>query len=194
MPIGPVNVEIARRSLRSGFLAGAAVGWGAVTVDVSYAVVYSLGVSHFVMTAWVFWPVAITGVLLLIYLGLSSLCSARSAARNCLTDQPSRPSVHGGYLTGLLMTASNPMTLAFWFTVMPAFVGRITDQPWRDMPVICAGVFLGAMGWVIVFAGLLGLAGRFRKPWWMSAADEAGGVMLLALAAVALLRAIRGYL
>src|SRR5688572_28080260 len=42
-PIGPVNVEIARRSLRHGFRGGFLLGLGAVTVDVAYAVLASLG-------------------------------------------------------------------------------------------------------------------------------------------------------
>jgi len=40
-PIGPVNVEIARRTLRFGRRAGFLLGCGAVTVDVGYAVVTS---------------------------------------------------------------------------------------------------------------------------------------------------------
>src|SRR5215213_940832 len=42
IPIGPVNVEIARRALRHGFWAGVALGLGAVTVDVFYAIVSTL--------------------------------------------------------------------------------------------------------------------------------------------------------
>lgn len=191
VPIGPVNIEIARRSLRGGFLAGVALGCGAVTVDVTYTVLYAVGVSRFTQNPWVYWPLAISGVLLLGYLGVLSLRGARTAARGHLLDASSVPSLHGGYLTGLLMTATNPMTLAFWFTVLPALAGTLTDQPARDLPVICVGVFLGAIGWVLAFSGLLGVAGRFRKPWWLTAADEIGGAMLLALAGAALLRAIR---
>src|SRR3954452_25223415 len=41
-PIGPVNVEIARRTLRFGRGAGFLLGCGAVTIDVGYAVVTSV--------------------------------------------------------------------------------------------------------------------------------------------------------
>jgi hypothetical protein len=46
------------------------------------------------------------------------------------------------------------------------------------------------MVWVVFFAGTLGLAGRFRKPWWLRTADALGGTMLLALAIAAIVRAI----
>ena len=38
VPIGPVNVEIARRTLRAGFRSGFFLGCGAVTIDVTYAI------------------------------------------------------------------------------------------------------------------------------------------------------------
>jgi len=36
---------------------------------------------------------------------------------------PGSSSPRGAYLTGVLMTLLNPMTLAFWFTVVPATAG-----------------------------------------------------------------------
>lgn len=182
IPIGPVNVEIARRTLRGGFAAGVALGCGAVTIDVAYCVLYAAGVAQLVNQSIVYRPLGIAGILMLLYLGIMSLRGAREAGRIDVIGSPAVPSIHGAYLTGLLMTATNPMTLAFWFTVLPGMAGTITAQPGRDLPIICLGVFIGAIGWVCFFAGLLSLAGRFRKPWWMIAADEIGGFILLGLA------------
>lgn len=191
MPIGPVNIEISRRALGRGFLAGAALGCGAVTVDVTYAVLYSVGVARYINRPGFYWPLSLTGIALLAALGIMSLRGVRGAWRsNAGSTLPAAP-LHGGYLTGLLMTATNPLTIAFWFTTLPALAGTITVQPQRDLPIICMGVLIGALGWVILFAGLLSLTGRFRRPWWMAAADEIGGMMLLALAGAALLRVMQ---
>jgi threonine/homoserine/homoserine lactone efflux protein len=189
VPIGPVNVEIARRALRAGFGPALALGCGAVTVDVIYCIAAAAGAIRLSDNPWIYWPIASVGVGFLTYLGVMSLRGARAAGRAHLMDRSNQPTVSGGYLTGLFMTASNPMTLAFWFTVLPALAGSIAEHPRRDLPIICAGVFLGTIGWVLSFAGLLGFAGRFRQPWWLIAADEVGGTMLLTLAAAALLRA-----
>src|SRR5580765_6294021 len=82
-PIGPVNVEIARRTLRDGFRAGFALGCGAVTVDVTYALLTSLGISKLAGHPSIYWPIQIIGAMLLAYLGM---ISARDAIRAARTD------------------------------------------------------------------------------------------------------------
>jgi threonine/homoserine/homoserine lactone efflux protein len=115
------------------------------------------------------------------------------------------------YATGLLMTLLNPMTLAFWFTVVPAIGAGVAGGPppsaarpgavrgtgepapshAADLPMLCAGVFIGTVAWVVVFAGLLAGAGRAagrsaaRRRRWLAGADAVGGVALLFFAALA---------
>jgi threonine/homoserine/homoserine lactone efflux protein len=109
-------------------------------------------------------------------------------------DQPDRPSAQTAYFTGVLMTLLNPLTLAFWFIAVPAAVGPITEEPGRDLPMICAGVFAGTIGWVVVFTGAIALAGRWRRAWWTTLADALGGATLLAFAGLALWRLARSFL
>jgi len=100
-------------------------------------------------------------------------------------------SFRNAYLTGVLLTLVNPLTLAFWFVAVPGTLGPITDAPRRDLPMICAGVFVGTLGWVMLFSGVLALAGRWRRAWWPALADAIGGVTLLGFAAATLWR-LRG--
>ena len=185
VPIGPVNVEIARRVLRNGFRTGFALGCGAVTIDVTYAILSSLGLRPILGHRWFEIPLEIAGIALLMFLGLMSVKSARQAMRSDpLKDPPKPGSVHGAYLTGLLMTLLNPMTLAFWFVAVPGTVGSITSDPSRDLPVICAGVFVGTIAWVAFFCTTLTVLGRWRRAWWLAAADLVGGAMLLGFALI----------
>ena len=201
-PIGPVNVEIARRTLRGGFRHGFALGCGAVSVDVLYAILSSQGLARVLAHKAVFWTLAVGGVTLLLY--LAAICF-RAAWRALKTDpidagassdtqRLSRESARGAYAAGVLMTLLNPMTLAFWFVAVPGTLGPITRDRVGQLPVVCAGVFFGTLAWVAVFAGVLALAGRYRKPWWLAAADLAGGATLLAFAGVALWRLARPFL
>lgn len=196
VPIGPVNVEIARRTLRQGFAAGFALGCGAVSVDVTYAVLTSLSLGRALNRPAVLWPTAILGTAFLLYLAFLSF---RGAWRDWRADPlngatPPFQGHRGGYLTGVAMTLLNPMTLAFWFVAVPGRVGLLATNPRRDLPTLCLGVFLGTLGWVIGFAGLLDKAGRWRRNWWLPLADALGGLALLALAGAGLWRACRSLL
>src|SRR5690349_21693009 len=103
VPIGPVNVEIARRTLRWGFGAGVALGCGAVTVDVTYTILAAIGTARLGLAsnAWIYWPIAVAGVVILSWLGVMSLRGARAAGRDSLLAPPVS-TVRRGYLTGIL--------------------------------------------------------------------------------------------
>src|SRR5688500_18429255 len=76
-PIGPVNVEIARRSLRGGFGAGLLLGCGAVTIDVVYLALASAGMATLVVgRPRLMLAVGVVGAVVLGYLGATALRSA----------------------------------------------------------------------------------------------------------------------
>jgi L-lysine exporter family protein LysE/ArgO len=182
-PIGPVNVEIARRTLRHGPAAGMLLGCGAVTVDVSYAVLTSATVIQILQYPKVTTALTLAAALFLSY--LAYLCFKSAAKGHEINPDPAPPTrgdLARHYTTGLFMTALNPMTLAFWFLAVPGAVAKLTPQPRKDLPIVCAGVFLGAFAWVCFFTGIVNHVRRLGKAKWLAAADFAGGSMLLAFA------------
>jgi len=191
VPIGPVNVEIARRTLRSGFLAGFFLGCGAVTIDVICAIISSLGFAMLSEQSWLFKPLQIIGGAFLAYLAFLCFRSAwRAFSREEAVESVPPPAIHTSYITGLLMTGTNPYTLIFWFTAVPNAAGEIGAQTTQSLPMICLGVFSATILWVIGFAGALKWAGQWRRQLWMLAADAFGGAMLLAFALAAFWRAL----
>jgi L-lysine exporter family protein LysE/ArgO len=196
VPIGPVNVEIARRTLRGGFRAGFALGAGAVSVDVTYALLSCLSIGRFLTRPAVDWPLRVGGILFLTFLGVQCLRAAWTRRVVETADAPPSPrtSLRSGYFVGLVMTFLNPMTLLFWFVALPAMAGPITQDPARELPIVCMGVFVGTIGWVITFAGALAVAGRFRRERWLVVTDTIGGVTLLSFALATFLRSIHALL
>ena len=215
-PIGPVNVEIARRVMRFGRGAGFLVGCGAVTVDVGYAVVASVA-----MVPVMGWPrvmdaMSVAAGLFLAYLGWGCLRAAwgvhggveggerirddRQFSEGGASDEPTeqvpwafgrRRRLSGGwrhYGAGLLMTALNPMTLGFWFVAVPGAVGRLAEGVRWALPVVCAGVFVGAFSWVCGFTWFVGRLRNFGGQRWLRWIDLGGGLMLLAFAVRAIWR------
>jgi threonine/homoserine/homoserine lactone efflux protein len=201
-PIGPVNIEIARRTLQHGFRAGFALGVGAVTVDVTYAILTSLGVASLSRYPLVYGSIPVLGAMLLTYLGVSSIIAAIQASRtNPIVDEayPSTETtlstLRRGYFTGLMMTFFNPMTLFFWFTAVPSALGKSdVVRPRTDLPIICTGVFLATLAWVVFFASALKWLRRWRRQWWMTAADATGGLVLLGFAGFAIWTTLARYL
>jgi L-lysine exporter family protein LysE/ArgO len=189
-PIGPVNVEIARRCLRFGFRAGFLLGCGAVTIDVTYAILTSLGVRPLLGRPRVMATLGIAGAAVLVYLGVMCFVSAarqwRAAADNGDTAKPTQRH----YVTGLAMTSLNPMTLAFWCVVVPGMASQWSTNPVRDLPWVCVGVFSGAISWVIAFTSTMSRLGRRGKRATWLIADIVSGTMLLAFAAYALSRVL----
>src|SRR5581483_2784220 len=133
---------------RHGFVAGFALGCGAVTVDVFYAVLTSTGVERLAQSKPVEWTLRVGGIGLLSYLGAMCFRGERQAWRadavttgaGAATNPDAGPG--GAYVTGLLMTLLNPMTLAFWFVAVPALAGPVSGGgATHELPIVCAGVF-----------------------------------------------------
>ena len=209
VPLGPVNVEMARRTLRGGFAAGAAVGFGAVTVDVLLA-----GASVLLLTVGggrtlgdhpaAYWALKIAGAGLLVYLGTASLRSAWRARKGpavsaeVRASEPAAPSARRGYATGLLLNGLNPVVWSVWFVVLPAVAagpsgssggrGLTAGSVGGNLPMLCAGVFLSTSAWVVAFAGALSrgrrvAAGAALRTRGVAAVDLLGGLTLLGFAA-----------
>ena len=182
-PIGPVNLEIARRTLRHGFIAGLALGCGAVTVDVTYAILTSLSIAPLLKNGILQWDLYLAGSLVITILGIQSLRGAIRPPQIHPDDMPAPTSPHGHYFTGLLMTFFNPMTLTFWFLAVPQAVGQVTADPRHDLAWVCLGVFVATLSWVFCFSGAIALLGQWKGVAWVRIADLAAGLLLLGFAA-----------
>jgi len=195
-PIGPVNVEIARRTLRDGRAAGFALGCGAVTVDVAYAIVTSLALTPVLRYPRVTTALSIAAALLLTYLGVACLRAAlrpRTADADGSQREGNNPPLTRHYVTGLLLTALNPMTLAFWFVAVPGAVATpaaasTTVPPRPTLALVSVGVFAGAFAWVCFFTTLIARLRHFGRERWIAWIDLAGGLTLLTFAGRAIWR------
>ena len=206
VPIGPVNLEMARRTLRDGTSVGLAVGIGMIVGDVLLALLGgALGARlarDQTIQRWLTFP----AVVVLAAIGLWALRGAvqtmrggiRESSGDLLATVHERPSgaLHMRAMSaGLLMTLVNPAVWIYWFTAMPAVLGHVGLSPaFLAVPVLLLGVFAGGAAWVLLFNGLIGYVGQFRQKWWLLAADLGGAVVLLVLAGVLLWKGIAAHL
>lgn len=164
MPVGPVALVSIDYGMRRGFVTSLWFGLGAALADAALALVAYLAsemvsdwLNHY--HRWI----AVSGALFLLYLGI----------RIIVTD-PGK-SAKGGrpFLTGIILTVANPMTvLAF-----VAFLA-IANVSASWIP----GVFVGSFAWWVVVAAVSSRLGHRLSDRAVRRVRQAGGALICALA------------
>jgi threonine/homoserine/homoserine lactone efflux protein len=142
-PIGPIGLLCVQRTIAGGIAPGLATGYGAATTHSVYATLAAagLGVVAHVLTDW--------HMLLQLCAGMFLLYISVKAARRMRSPNiaPQRPLPSGrAYMTGLIWTLGNPMTLLGFFALTPGILGAGAPS-WRILALISIGVLLGSATW-----------------------------------------------
>ena len=194
-PMGPINIEIARRTLRHRQASGVAVGLGAVSGDVMWACASGLAVMSVLNHPAVRLTLGGAGGLLLLWLAwLCFKALGRPVPALAAEEKRFGPALLVHYRTGLLMALISPYNLMFWLVAVPGVASQWTAEPRRDLPWVAAGVFTGAFSWVIGFSTAVSMIGRMGRDRWLKAADAAGGVLLLGFGLRLIWHVLRGSL
>lgn len=188
-PIGPINIEIITRGIRHGFLNAWLVGLGALTTDTIYAVLVVSGLTPLADSPGLRFPLFLAGGLMLSYVALTSLRSARTTM-TALDD--ATPRRGRSYVTGVLIAAFSPMGIVYWLSVGAALVVEAVDRVGTvGAPVLVGGVFLGLLAWVTSLSVLAQVARRFVTGQGMRWVTGASGIIILGFAAYFFLQAFR---
>ncbi len=117
---GPGTLAVVSRSLSSGFLHAMFMSVGMVLGDIIFLLLAILGLSMVATTfSTVFIIIKILGGIYLIYLGLRIFMAKTS---HFDTSAKKSSSYFGDFLSGLLITLSNPKVIAFYVGFLPTFV------------------------------------------------------------------------
>jgi len=181
MPIGPVNIEIIRRGLRSGFREAFSLGMGAVTADGIYLAIVCLGVSRVAEYPLVRNTLLGLGVIMLVTLGVMAI---RDAAR--LKELPNGAAAAPGsqatsswrcYSIGVAMMATNPLSMAAWLSFSSVVSGSAANDPWAYL-WLALGVPAGCATWVVCISSALHFGRRFVNLPILRAVNVIGGLVL----------------
>ncbi len=188
-PLGPVGATVLRTGLVRGFPPALAVGAGAALVDGTYFVGAAAGAERALRTAWLGVPLWLGGTAFLVYLGLSGLTAKGAARREAGAASGTLGLALG---QGLLMTMTNPLTIAAWLAV----AGSLAVSEGDLSRLLTAAVFIasGTLSWFAFLAGVAvwgrRLAGDAALRW----ASAAASVIILAFAVRFLLQGLDEYL
>lgn len=181
-PIGPINIEIVRRGLRSGFLSGWLVGIGAISGDTFYCLLVIAGITPFVQHLAVRTVLWIAGGLFLAFLGYSSLRAVQ--AKVGVAGDNAEAFQRRSYPTGLLMALFNPMGIVFWASIGGGLVASaVQHTSTSGSATLVIGVILGLGIWVTTLSVLVLGGRRFITDRLFRGVNLVSGLLLLGFGA-----------
>jgi threonine/homoserine/homoserine lactone efflux protein len=155
VPVGPVNVLCASRTLRKGRLSGLISGFGAATADALYGAIAGFSITFLIdfLEREEFW-IRVIGGLLLVGIGVMYFRKKAQAVSLPGEDGPTG----SDFSSTLLLTLTNPTTVLSFLAVLAA-LGMAGQRLWWLTFLLVAGIFLGSMLWWVT---LVLLVNRFR--------------------------------
>ncbi len=174
-PVGPIGVLCIRRTLARGFLAGLVSGLGAATADAFYGTIAAAGltvVAVFLVRQQVW--LAILGGGFLIYLGIKTY-RMHPTEDDSLTE---KGSPRGDYLSTLLLTLSNPMTI-FMFAAIFGGMSAQSGAVYRyNAFLLVLGVFFGSALWWLTLSAAVSLMRKKVEKKMMVWINRVAGVLI----------------
>jgi threonine/homoserine/homoserine lactone efflux protein len=181
-PVGPIGLLCIRRSLERGRMAGLATGLGAATADAAYGCIaaFSLSAVSRFLLAEVTW-LRLGGGVALCWLGARTFLSA-PARREA---QAGSGGLASAYLSSLLLTLANPMTILSFVAVF-AGLGLASTPDFAAAGTLVAGVFVGSgLWWLLLSASVARMRHRVGDGW-MRAINRLSGGLIVAFGLYAL--------
>ena len=152
IPIGPLNILIMNYSL-SSFGRGFALGMGAMSADILYFVLLSLGVLVVFDNPWIFKSIAIFGAIFLLYMAWACYKNASKMLAK-ISNTERGESLLACYLKGLGLNSINPFIIGFWLSLSSVIA---SSANWM---IAASGVLLALFAWVVGLSLATSLARR----------------------------------
>jgi len=189
--IGPVTLLLVRTVLRGAVLAGLSFGAAVAVIDLLYAAAGLAGAGALLAIEPLRLTLGLVGAVVLIVIGVRTLASAHRLRIGAeLPDETATP--RSAFRTGLVATASNPLTIASWAAVFAAasMAGAASDA--AATVILLIGVGLGSAAWYAVLIGLLVLARRRIGRRTLVGVDTVAGTALVGFGGLLGWRALAG--
>jgi L-lysine exporter family protein LysE/ArgO len=157
-PIGPINAAQIDRGIRNGFMHSWLIGVGAVLADGVYMLIVYIGVVNFLETEFMQTFLWLFGFFVLSYTGVEAIINA---GKIHLSENRSREPLAKSFLTGFLMSISNPLTILFWLGIYGSVLAKTAaTYDTSQLVLYSSAIFIGLLLWDITMAGV---ASSFRK-------------------------------
>jgi threonine/homoserine/homoserine lactone efflux protein len=159
-PIGPTNVEMIRRGLRSGFWACILFAAGVEVALIAYLLAVFAGLSFLTQAELFNRLLSVFGVVVLFYLGYVSI-------RDFFNRHDLDLNAGGGddrhLLSGVVLTIANPAVLLFWSGIIGANLAT-REFSLSTSLLISGGILIGVAIWLLFLSTLIHGGRRYLTP------------------------------
>jgi threonine/homoserine/homoserine lactone efflux protein len=186
IPVGPIGILCARRTITHGRKAGFVSGMGAATADAFFGFVAAFGMAFIsdLLTREQFW-LRLGGGAFLCLLGIKTFFE-KPERRGVLSLFRKRIRHSGLFVSTLLLTLSNPTTILSLAALFAALgLAGATSSVLMALTLV-VGVFLGAVLWWLLFIGVFTMLNKrfsHREILWV---NRIAGLLMATGGAVAL--------
>jgi threonine/homoserine/homoserine lactone efflux protein len=159
-PIGPTNIEMIRRGLRSGFWACILFAAGVEVALIAYLFAVFAGLSFLTEAELFNLLLSVFGVVVLFYLGFVSIKDFLNR-HNLDLDASRGDEQH--LVSGVVLTIANPAVLLFWSGIIGANLATKEFSPGTSL-LISGGILTGVAIWLLFLSTLIHGGRRFLTP------------------------------
>jgi len=158
---GALNAEALRRGLVRGFSSALLVEVGSLIGDATWAVIGLSGAAYLAKYRLASVALAGLGSVFLFWLAFSALRDAWRGTR----PAPRPESHHGDFATGVLISLTNPYSVAFWMGLGGAVSVIGSGRPLMAQYAAFLGAFmLGAVLWCLIASVMIGWGRQVVTP------------------------------
>jgi len=156
IPVGPSQIEMAKRAIAGHRLAAVMVIAGSASSDLLYGSVALFGVAPFLETPWVLATFNGVGVVVLWILGFVTLRQSRRPKELGLKKASSR-SIRWAWVTGFSLASTNPPIILSWIlgVALAKRLGLASPFPAGAKALFVAGGVLGLAGYLFLLGIVL---------------------------------------
>lgn len=184
-PIGPVGILCIRRAISHGRIAGLVTGLGAATVDMSYSFIAAYGIGA--ISTWLSTyqhSLRLAGGIFLCLLGIHIMRSKPAHPQQGTRGK----NLASAYLSTLLITLTNPMTILPYAALMVSLGGGAQNNPLASATLFALGVFIGSTLWWLLLSSSASLLRHRIQIQGMAWINRLSGAIIAAFGGYALLQ------
>ena len=156
IPVGPSQIEMAKRVLGGHRWAAAMVVTGALSSDIVYGTVALFGIAPFLETPWMLASFNAVGVVVLWTLAFLTLRESRKP-HDLDLGRPSLKSKRWAWVTGFSVASTNPPMILSWLlgVALAKRLGLASPFPWNARALFIAGGTLGLASYLFCLGAVL---------------------------------------